>query len=313
MLLKIRHALLEVNNSKDEEIFLGCASNSNYRCSKQSAIIINSKFILTTANVLQEFIIPKDPQHDFDGGEWRGKDSRGEIIELLKQFEMIPPRKELDKDEQQTKTKWQESLESLEYLITFDVVHNKRRIQTLDEMQSRQFVREEGHFLGLFHSSEVYNQLLKLSGQQDDCGLLLSSSFLLLTTRNHKGQSKDLQEKKHPDDMKRFLEHIHHYLRQMHPIRCLDDILVIGSPFGLEGFYKTINFGKISNILDDSGCIFMLSNPLTVGCEGSAVFNDKLLSFSHIFLSQFFFKLSLIIIIVVFGLTTRHPSTLKGV
>lgn len=280
MLLKIRHALLEVNNSTNQTT---PSLESFYCCSKQSAIIINDEFVFTVANVLQEFLTNESAKPNTN--ETNGM----KFMRLLQKHQIIPPHNKLSSNEQQSAALYdfQESLKSLQYLITFDYLPNRGHCfdyndqllataanQTNDEQRS--FVRKEGRFLSLLYSTKVYNQLLKLACQNDDvsnhCRVVLSSSFLILTLK-----PKPVKHTQ-TENIRRILLHIRNYLNNLQSIRCMDDILVMSSPFGLESFYKTINIGKISNILDEHGSVFMISNPLSIGCEGSAVFNNKLLS-----------------------------------
>ncbi|XP_034476830.1 uncharacterized protein LOC117783517 [Drosophila innubila] len=233
MLLKIRHALLEVTNQSAKQSV------------KQSAVIINNEIIISSGSILQPFV-----RSDGDGDK---------IIQSLQQCELVDAQSESG-DEGKL-------LRKLNYLVTFD---RQRRSLTDRSAQSSGQVahiltRYTAQPLYVFCAAEVSRNLHKILLSADsDSQNVLRSSFLVLTMRA-------LKER---ESFKGFLQHIASYLRYLQPIHTLDDVLVMCSPFGLENFYKTISIGKVSNVMGSS--LFGLSNALPLGCEGSAVFNNKL-------------------------------------
>ncbi|KAM8711789.1 hypothetical protein ACLKA7_012318 [Drosophila subpalustris] len=210
MLLKIRHALLEVT------------THSAKQSVKQSAVIINNEIIIGSGSILQPYVRP-----DRDGDK---------IIQSLQQCKLV--------DAQNESSDEGKLLRSLNYLVTFD-----RQRRSLTD-RSPQTSGQVAHILTRYTAQPFQN--------------VLRSSFLVLTMRA-------LKER---ESFKGFLQHIASYLRYLQPIHTLDDVLVMCSPFGLENFYKTISIGKVSNVMGSS--LFGLSNALPLGCEGSAVFNNKL-------------------------------------
>ncbi|EDW60060.1 uncharacterized protein [Drosophila virilis] len=235
MLLKIRHALLEVTNHQVSK-----------QSAKQSAVIINNEIIISCGNILQPFIRP-----DGDGLK---------IIQSLQQCKLV--------DAQDGHCAEGKLLRTLSYLVTFD-----RQRRPLTDRSAQHSSGHSAHILTrytaqplyVFCAAEVSRNLHKiLMNADNDEQNVLRSCFLVLTMR----------ELKERESFKRFLQHIASYLRYLQPIHTLDDVLVMCSPFGLENFYKTISIGKVSNVMGSS--LFGLSNALPLGCEGAAVFNNKL-------------------------------------
>lgn len=252
MLLKIRHALLEVTNHPN---------------AKQSAIIINNEVIITSGCILQPYVRPILPfisDHSNDNVCASTK-----IIHKLQQCRLVNAQ-DVDTDEAQ-------HLNSLSYQVTFDrrklpAAVTERRNSNVPHI----LTRYRAKLLYVFSSKEISRNLHKMLNsitfmetQTKEHNDILLTSFLVLTMRP--GQTAETPEK-----FERFLEHIAHYLRYIHPIRPLDDVLTMCTPFGMENFYKTINIGKVSNVIGKDGSLFVLSNTLPLGCEGSAVFNNKL-------------------------------------
>lgn len=245
MLLKIRHALLEVTNQSAKQSI------------KQSAVIINNEIIIGSGSILQPYV------HPAGDGE--------RIIQSLQQCKLV--------DAQDEQSDASELLRSLSYLVTFD---RQRRPLTDRNAQPNSgqttphiLTRYTAQPLYVFCAAEVSRNLHKILMNVDsDEQNVLRSSFLVLTMRA-------LKER---ESFKRFIEHIANYLRYLQPIHTLDDVLVMCSPFGLENFYKTISIGKVSNVMGSS--LFGLSNALPLGCEGSAVFNNKLWVYPVYFYSK---------------------------
>ncbi|XP_054741257.1 uncharacterized protein LOC129246444 isoform X1 [Anastrepha obliqua] len=245
MLLKIRHALLEI---------------SNHPVTKQSAIIINNEIIITSGCILQPYVRPMTPfiaDHNKEGVCPSTK-----IIHKLQQCQLISV--------QDCNSVEAKHLNALNYQVTFD----RRKLPPPNERRRQPHIltRYCARLLFLFSSSEISRHVLRfLETDHTDDALkshneVLLSSFLVLSMRCDGG--KEYFEK--------FLRHIEHYLRYLQPIHTLDDVLVMCTPFGLENFYKTISIGKVSNVMGRDGCLFVLSNALALGCEGAAVFNNKL-------------------------------------
>lgn len=233
MLLKIRHALLEVTNQSAKQSV------------KQSAVIINNEIIISSGSILQPYVRPNG-----DGDK---------IIQNLQQCKLVDAQDETG-DEGKL-------LRKLNYLVTFD--RQRRSLTDRNAQNSGQtghiLTRYTAQPLYVFCAEEVSRNLHKILMNADsDSQNVLRSSFLVLTMRSMKER----------ESFKRFLQLIASYLRYVQPIHTLDDVLVMCSPFGLENFYKTISIGKVSNVMGSS--LFGLSNALPLGCEGSAVFNNKL-------------------------------------
>ncbi|XP_013100228.2 peroxisomal leader peptide-processing protease [Stomoxys calcitrans] len=253
MLLKIRHALLEVTNHPN---------------SKQSAIIINNELIITSGCILLPYVRPILPfvaDHTNDNVCASTK-----IIHKLQQCRLVNAQ-DVDTDEAHF-------LNTLSYQVTFDrrklpvSIAERRRNPNIPHILTRYGAK----LLYIFSSNEISRNLHKMlnsltfnESQTKEHNEVLITSFLVLTMRPDKTTES-------PEKFERFLEHIAHYLRYIHTIRPLDDVLTMCTPFGLENFYKTINIGKVSNVIGKNGSLFVLSNNLPLGCEGSAVFNDKL-------------------------------------
>ncbi|KAH8413819.1 hypothetical protein KR222_008839 [Zaprionus bogoriensis] len=235
MLLKIRHALLEVTNQSAKQSI------------KQSAVIINNEIIISSGSVLQPYLRPA---------------AAGErMLQSLQQCQLV--------DAQDEQSDEGGVLRKLSYLVTFDRQRrplNDRSAQPNSGQRTPHILsRYTAQPLYVFCAAEVSRSLHKILMYADADGQnVLHSSFLVLTMRALKQR----------ESFKRFLQHIASYLRYLQPIHTLDDVLVMCSPFGLENFYKTISIGKVSNVMGSA--LFGLSNALPLGCEGSAVFNNKL-------------------------------------
>ncbi|XP_020717724.1 uncharacterized protein LOC101449967 isoform X2 [Ceratitis capitata] len=244
MLLKIRHALLEI---------------TNHPVTKQSAIIINNEIIITSGGILQPYVRPKKSSTEVR--QDNENCPSGKIIQNLQQCKLI--------NAQDGNSDEARHLNALNYQVTFD----RRKLPPSKEgrRQPHILTRYCAKLLYLFNSAEISRHLLRFLGTQhvDKATAahneVLLSSFLVLSMRCD-GTKENFQ---------RFLRHIAHYLRYLQPIHTLDDVLVMCTPFGLENFYKTISIGKVSNVMGRDGCLFVLSNALALGCEGAAVFNNK--------------------------------------
>ncbi|KAH8301789.1 hypothetical protein KR059_011804 [Drosophila kikkawai] len=235
MLLKIRHALLEVTSPP---------------ATKQSAIIINNEVIISSGSILQPHLL-------FDGD--KGEENKG-VVARLQQGQIV----DVQADEGCR-------IRSLNFVVTFDPHQRHTRPRQNAASGSRQghiLTRYLAHPLYVFSAAEVSRNLhrILLTADATNQSEVLRSSFVVL------GMRPPAKE----ESFKRFLAHISNYLRHLQPMHTLDDVLVMCSPFGLENFYKTISIGKVSNVMGRSGCLFAISNALPLGCEGSAVFNNKL-------------------------------------
>ncbi|EDW73936.1 uncharacterized protein Dwil_GK21671 [Drosophila willistoni] len=251
MLLKIRHALIEVANAPG---------------AKQSAIIINNDIIISSGSLIQSCI---ESTGEKDKGAEGG--SAAGIISSLQQCELV---KVQDEDNEACKY-----LRSLTYLVTFDrqrpqlnaTNQSSPTLIPVNQSKQRQHIltRYSARPLYVFCAAEVSRNLhrILLNADSQDANAILRSSFILLSMRPSTESTESFQ---------RFLDNIANYLRYLHSIHTLDDVLVMCSPFGLENFYKTISIGKVSNVMGRGACLFSLSNALPLGCEGSAVFNNKL-------------------------------------
>ncbi|KAH8233120.1 hypothetical protein KR026_004536 [Drosophila bipectinata] len=239
MLLKIRHALLEVTNQPP---------------TKQSAVLINNEIIISSGSIL----IPHLLTSDEDNGE-----TNKDIVARLQQGQLVDVQQEEE---------YGKRLRSLNFVVTFDPQQQRPRPNAASGSRSRQshiLTRFTAYPLYVFCAPEVLRNLSNIlfaADSGDEGSQLLRSCFVVLGMR-----PPDQAER-----FKRFLAHIGHYLRHLQPVQTLDDVLVMCSPFGLENFYKTISIGKVSNVMGRSGCLFAISNALPLGCEGSAVFNNKL-------------------------------------
>ncbi|XP_061396453.1 peroxisomal leader peptide-processing protease-like [Musca vetustissima] len=254
MLLKIRHALLEV---------------ANHPNAKQSAVIINNELIITSGCILQPYVRPILPFVADHSNE--NVCASTKIIHKLQQCRLVNAQ-DVDTDEAQ-------HLNALNYQVTFD--RRKLPAAVTDSKHNSNvphiLTRYRAKLLYIFSSKEISRNLHKMlssmsfqDSQTKDHNEVLLTSFLVLTMRPTSVTTTA------PEKFERFLEHIAHYLRYIHPIRPLDDVLTMCTPFGLENFYKTISIGKVSNVIGKNGSLFVLSNNLPLGCEGSAVFNNKL-------------------------------------
>lgn len=245
MLLKIRHALLEI---------------SNHPVTKQSAIIINNEIIITSGCILQPYVRPVAPFQTQTDREDVCPSTK--IIHKLQQCKLI--------NVQEGGSDEAKHLSALNYQVTFD--RRKLPIPNARRKQPHILTRYCAKLLYLFNSAEISRHVLRfLNNDRTDSATethnaVLLSSFLVLSMR-----CDGVKE-----NFERFLRHIAHYLRYLQPIHTLDDVLVMCTPFGLENFYKTISIGKVSNVMGRDGCLFVLSNALALGCEGAAVFNNKL-------------------------------------
>ncbi|XP_017070480.2 uncharacterized protein LOC108107448 [Drosophila eugracilis] len=234
MLLKIRHALLEVTSPP---------------ATKQSAIIINNEVIISSGSILQPHLV-SDGDKGAENKEIIGRLQRGQLLNVQNEVEG-------------------QRIRSLNFLVTFDPQQRRPRQNAASgSRQSHILSRFMAHPLYVFCAAEVSRNLhhILLSADSGDGSEVLRSSFVVL----------GLQTPVKEESFKRFLAYIGNYLRHLQPMQTLDDVLVMCSPFGLENFYKTISLGKVSNVMGRSGCLFAISNALPLGCEGSAVFNNKL-------------------------------------
>lgn len=245
MLLKIRHALLEI---------------TNHPVTKQSAIIINNEIIITSGCILQPYVRPMTPFQTQTDSEDVCPSTK--IIHKLQQCKLI--------NMQEGNSDEAKHLSALNYQVTFD----RRKLPMPNERRKQPHIltRYCAKLLYLFNSAEISRHVLGfLNNDRADStsqthNAVLISSFLVLSMC-----CDGVKE-----NFERFLRHIEHYLRYLQPIHTLDDVLVMCTPFGLENFYKTISIGKVSNVMGRDGCLFALSNALALGCEGAAVFNNKL-------------------------------------
>ncbi|KAH8283496.1 hypothetical protein KR018_004147 [Drosophila ironensis] len=241
MLLKIRHALLEVTSPP---------------ATKQSAVIINNELVISSGSILQPLLLASDPDKGAAHKELLTRLQRGELVNV--QGEQVQG----------------ECIRALNFVVTFDPQQRRPRQNAASGTGSRSrrphiLTRFTAHPLYVFCAAEVSRNLHNIMLLADDGvegSQLLRSSFVVLGMR----------EPGEEERFKHFLAHIGDYLRHLQPVQTLDDVLVMCSPFGLENFYKTISIGKVSNVVGRSGCIFAVSNALPLGCEGSAVFNNKL-------------------------------------
>ncbi|XP_035784328.1 uncharacterized protein LOC118462605 isoform X1 [Anopheles albimanus] len=64
--------------------------------------------------------------------------------------------------------------------------------------------------------------------------------------------------------------------RNNEPLKLLDKVVAISTPFGNESFFNTINVGHVCNILDDDGCMLLLDIPLNPGSEGGALYDQRM-------------------------------------
>ncbi|KAM7345536.1 peroxisomal leader peptide-processing protease [Cochliomyia hominivorax] len=251
MLLKIRHALLEVTNHPN---------------AKQSAIIINNEVIITSGCILQPYVRPMLPFVADHTNE--NVCASTKIIHKLQQCKLVNAQ---DGDSEEA-----QHLNSLSYQVTFDRRKLPAAVTERNANVPHILTRYRAKLLYVFSSQEISRNLHKMlnsisfnQASTKDHNEVLLTSFLILTMR----PAKSIES---PERFERFLEHIAHYLRYKYPVRPLDDILTMCTPFGMENFYKTISIGKISNVIGKDGSLFVLSNNLPLGCEGSAVFNNKL-------------------------------------
>ncbi|XP_033253189.1 uncharacterized protein LOC117192581 isoform X1 [Drosophila miranda] len=205
MLLKIRHALLEITNPP---------------ATKQSAIIINNEIIISSASVLQP--------HCLVGTDGDKDQAYNGIINGLQQCQLINAQ-----DEESRAGKF---IRSLNFLVTFDRQIQRPQRNVAASSRRNILTRYMLHPLYVFCASEVSRNLHKilLSADLGDHNWVLRSSFVVLSMRPSSER----------EYFERFLVLIGNYLRHLQPIHTLDDVLVMCSPFGLENFYKTISIGK---------------------------------------------------------------------
>ncbi|XP_055917016.1 uncharacterized protein LOC129949522 [Eupeodes corollae] len=222
----------------------GILEIKNHPNTRISAIVINDEIILSSGSILEPYIQP------LGVGE---QCPHSKIIDDLQNNLLINAQEESDESK---------FLNSLNYQITFD----QRSLVNQPQVLSRHCAK----LLYLFSCKEVSQYIRHICATgahfndlQKECFL---GSFVVLS----------LQGKDEKTTFQRFIAQIKHYLTFLYKVEKLDDVLTICTPFGMEEFYKTINFGKISNLISSNGSLFVLSNTLPVGCEGSAVFNDKL-------------------------------------
>ncbi|XP_050091682.1 uncharacterized protein LOC126575165 [Anopheles aquasalis] len=62
--------------------------------------------------------------------------------------------------------------------------------------------------------------------------------------------------------------------RDDEPLKLLDKVVAISTPFGNESFFNTVNVGHVCNILD--GCMLLLDVPLNPGSEGGALYDQRM-------------------------------------
>lgn len=60
------------------------------------------------------------------------------------------------------------------------------------------------------------------------------------------------------------------------PVRRLDRIAAVTTPFTNEIFFKSVNLGSVSNVFGIDDCLFVASPALVAGCDGGAVFNERM-------------------------------------
>ena len=211
MLLKIRHALLEINNPPN---------------AKQSAIIINNEIIITSACLLQSYVRPILP-YDSDPNK-ENVCASTKIIRQLQQGQLINA-------QHSEQSEAANLLNSYSYQVTFDRrklpknVGNSSNNSTQSSRQPHILTRYRAKLLYLFSSSEIARILRRFliafsTNDADEPQYeVLLSSFMVLTMRPVSEQGSERFE--------RFLLHIGHYLRYVNPLRALDDVLVRGFVF----------------------------------------------------------------------------------
>ncbi|XP_055380045.1 uncharacterized protein LOC129611117 [Condylostylus longicornis] len=218
---------------------------------RSSAIIINDSYILASAFILNPVFISLFTNE---------KDE-----EQLNNFKNKINKQLINVDEDPLYNELKLEL----FTITFD-----RRKPT--DRNSRILTCYKAKLLYIFNSIEIrecfQNILSKLKSESElnnELKSFLHSSFLILQLIKPNEAIKNV-------NLKSFIKNMLSYSNITNNLHKTDEVMAICSPFGIENFYKTIHFGKISNILGRNSCLFIISNSLPIGCEGSAVFNNRL-------------------------------------
>ncbi|XP_052859803.1 peroxisomal leader peptide-processing protease [Anopheles cruzii] len=60
------------------------------------------------------------------------------------------------------------------------------------------------------------------------------------------------------------------------PLKLLDKVVTVSTPFGNESFFNTVHIGHVCNVFGDNDCMLLLDVPLSMGCEGGAVYDSKM-------------------------------------
>ncbi|TMW42262.1 hypothetical protein DOY81_012657 [Sarcophaga bullata] len=202
MLLKIRHALLEVTNHPN---------------AKQSAIIINNEIIITSGCILQPYIRPTLPFVADHTNE--NVCASTKIIHKLQQCRLVNGQEDNSEEAQH--------LNALSYQVTFDRRKLPVAVTERNANVPHILTRYRAKLLYVFSSKEisrnlhnVLNSITFNDSSTKDHNEVLLTSFLILTMRPAKAAES-------PERFERFLEHIAHYLRYTMPIRPLDDVLTM--------------------------------------------------------------------------------------
>lgn len=67
-------------------------------------------------------------------------------------------------------------------------------------------------------------------------------------------------------------------------VQRLDRVASVTTPFTNEVFFESINMGSVANVFGTNDCLFVVSQALVAGCDGGAVYNERLyVSFSNRF------------------------------
>lgn len=59
-------------------------------------------------------------------------------------------------------------------------------------------------------------------------------------------------------------------------IQRLDRVATVTTPFSNEVFFRSINVGSVANVFGHNDCLFVASQTLVSGCDGGAVYNERL-------------------------------------
>lgn len=62
----------------------------------------------------------------------------------------------------------------------------------------------------------------------------------------------------------------------MRPVQILDRVASVTTPFTNEVFFKSIHMGSVANVFGTNDCLFVVSQALVAGCDGGAVYNERL-------------------------------------